>query len=57
MALAYAIALAGARGCLAALADTATSLSESIRYEQLLLHLDAMHYDESPGPATRDWQP
>lgn len=48
MTLAYAIALAEARSCLAALADTATDLDESVHFEHLLLALDALHYD---GPA------
>lgn len=46
MTLAYASALAEARGCLAALAATATSSAGSIRYEQILLHLDDIHHPE-----------
>lgn len=49
MTLAYAVALADVRGCLAALADTATSFADSVRYEQLLLHLDAIN--DGDGPA------
>lgn len=41
-ALSYAIALAEARSCLAALADT-SPFEQSIAYEHLLLELDAMH--------------
>jgi len=48
MTLGYAIALAEARSCLAALADTATDFDESIHFEHLLLDLDTMHPD---GPA------
>jgi hypothetical protein len=48
MTLAYAIALADARSCLAALADAATGLDESVHFEHLLLTLDALHPD---GPA------
>lgn len=43
MTLAYAIALAEARSCLAALVDTASAFEESIRYEHLLFDLDALH--------------
>lgn len=43
MTLAYAIALAEARTCVAALADTASAFEESIRYEHLLYDLDALH--------------
>lgn len=43
MTLAYALALAQARSCLAALADTAPDFDESIRYEYLLLDLDMLH--------------
>ena len=46
--LAYAIAVAEARSCLAALADAATDFDESVHYEHLLLALDALHPD---GPA------
>lgn len=46
--LGYAIALAEARSCLAALADTATDFDESIHFEHRLLDLDTMHPD---GPA------
>ncbi len=45
MSLAYAIALAEARSCLAALADTADDFDESVHLEHLLLDLDAMHMD------------
>lgn len=48
MTLAYAIALADARSCLAALADAATDFDESVQLEHLLLALDALHPD---GPA------
>lgn len=43
MSLAYAIAVAEARSCLAALADDATDFDESIHFEHLLLDLDSMH--------------
>ena len=43
MTLAYAIALAEARSCLAALADTAQDINESIHCEHLLLDLDGLH--------------
>ena len=47
---AYAIALAEARSCLAALADGATDFDESFHFEHLLLGLDAMHdADGYPG--------
>lgn len=48
MNLAYGIALAEARSCLAALADTASDLNESIHFERLLLDLDRLHPD-GPG--------
>lgn len=41
--LAYAIALAEARSCLAALADNANTLEESVHFEHLLLDLDSLH--------------
>lgn len=47
--VAFAIALAEARSCLAALADTATSFDESIHFEHLLLELDAMHEANLPA--------
>ncbi len=43
MSLAYAIALAEARSCLAALADCATDFDESVHYEHRLLDLDRLH--------------
>lgn len=45
MTFAYAIALAEARSCLAALVDAATDFGESAHFEHLLLDLDAMHMD------------
>lgn len=48
MTLDYAVALADARSCLAALADAATDFDESVHFEHLLLTLDALHPD---GPA------
>ncbi len=56
MSLAYAIALAEARSCLAALADIAMDFDESVLYEHLLLDLDALHGDDAPAlhPLTRD---
>jgi tRNA isopentenyl-2-thiomethyl-A-37 hydroxylase MiaE len=49
MTLGYAIALAEARSCLAALADTATDFDESIHFEQMLLELDGMHMEDFPA--------
>ena len=43
MTLAYAVALAEARSCLAALADSAPTFDESVHYEHLLLDLDSLH--------------
>lgn len=43
MTLAYAVALAEARSCLAALADDATDFDESSHFEHLLLDLDRLH--------------
>jgi hypothetical protein len=43
MTLAYAIALSEARSCLAALADSARTVEDSIRYDRLLLDLDFLH--------------
>lgn len=40
---AYAVALAEARSCLAALADNADDFDESVRYEHLLRDLDTLH--------------
>ena len=42
-ALAYSRALAEARSCLAALADSADTFDESVRFEHLLLDLDRLH--------------
>ena len=41
----YAVALGEARSCLAALADTAPTIDESIHYDRLLFRLDFMHQD------------
>lgn len=43
MTLEYAVALAEARSCLAALADGATDFDESAHFEHLLLDLDRLH--------------
>lgn len=43
MSIGYAVALAEARSCLAALGDGADSFDESNRYERLLLDLDQLH--------------
>lgn len=43
MTLAYAITLAEARSCLAALADTAMDIYESSHYERLLIECDGLH--------------
>ena len=48
MTMGYAIALAGARSSLAALADDAATFEESIHFDRILLDLDAMHPD---GPS------
>jgi len=48
MTLAYAVALAQARSCLASLADNAIDFGESVHYESLLLALDTIH---PVGPA------
>lgn len=48
MTLAYAIALAEARSCLAALADAAPDIYESSHSERLLIELDGLH---PVGPA------
>jgi len=53
MSLTYAIALAEARSCLAALADGATDFDESIHFEHLLLDLDALHGDDAPALSAR----
>lgn len=49
MILAYAIALADARSCLAVLADAATDFDESCRYERLLIDLDGLHAGDFPA--------
>lgn len=49
----YAISFGEARSCLAALADTAPSVDESIYYDQLLLRLDLMHEDYPGCPGHR----
>lgn len=43
MTLAYAVALAEARSCLAALASAAADVDESSHFEHLLLDLDRLH--------------
>lgn len=43
MTLAYSTALAEARSCLAALADTASDIYESSHFERLLVDLDWLH--------------
>jgi len=45
----HAIALAEARSCLAALADTAVTFQASVDYERVLLQLDWIHGDDVPG--------
>ena len=49
MLVSHAIALAEARSCLAALADTAVTFEASIEYERVLLRLDGIHGDDVPG--------
>ncbi len=46
---AYAIALADARSCLAALADASTHFDESCRYDRLLIDLDGIHAGDFPA--------
>ncbi len=53
MSLAYAIPLAEARSCLAALADVAMDFDESVLYEHLLLDIDALHGDDAPALSAR----
>ena len=48
MLLSHAVALAEARSCLAALADTAVSFEASVEYERVLLQLDWVHGDDVP---------
>lgn len=48
MLLSHAIALAEARTYLAALANQAEDLETSVAYEQVLLHLDAIHRIDVP---------
>ena len=45
----HAIALAGARSHVAALADTAVAFEASVEYERVLLQLDWIHGDDVPG--------
>lgn len=56
MLLPHAVTLAEARSYLAALADLAGSFDASVEYERVLLQLDFIHGDETPGitPAPTD---
>src|SRR3954451_20468459 len=49
MLLAHAVTLAEARSYLAALADQAPTFDASVEYERILLQLDALHGDLTPG--------
>lgn len=49
MLLPHALTLAAARSYLAALADTADSFDASSAYEHVLIELDRIHGDETPG--------
>lgn len=49
MLLPHALILAKARSYLAALADHADSIDASSAYERVLIELDRLHGDESPG--------
>ena len=49
MLLAHVRALAQARSCLAALADTAGTFEASLEYDRVLLRLDAIHGDHTPA--------
>lgn len=49
MLLAHAVTLAKARSYLAALADTARTVTGSIAYERVLIRLDLAHGDQSPA--------
>lgn len=48
-ALAHGHALAEARSCLAALADTTATFDALLAYEHVLLHLDAVEGGSDPG--------
>lgn len=49
MLLAHAVILAEARSYLAALADQALTFEASVEYERVLLQLDFLHGDYTPG--------
>lgn len=49
MLLAHAVTLAEARSYLAALADQALTFDASVEYERVLLQLDFLHADFTPG--------
>ena len=49
MLLAHAVTLAEARSYVAALADRAHTLDAAVEYERVLLQLDWMHGDYTPG--------
>jgi hypothetical protein len=49
MLLAHAAALAGARSCLAALADNAGTIDASSAYERVLIDLDRIYRDDVPA--------
>lgn len=45
----YALIVAEARSCLAALADTAPTFDQSVAYDRLLLRLDGLRCDDGPA--------
>ena len=49
MLLAHAVTFAEARSHVAALADRAQTFDASVEYERVLLQLDRMHGDHTPG--------
>lgn len=49
MLLTHAVTLAEARSYVAALADRANTFEASVEYEHVLLHLDLIHGDDTPG--------
>lgn len=49
MLLAHATVIAEARSCIAALADTATTVLGSVAYDRALIYLDFVHGDQVPA--------
>lgn len=48
----YAITLVLARSCVAALASSSSTVAAGLRYDQVLIALDAAHGDDVPGLET-----